>query len=74
MKKENKNTQNQIEQRSKKVNELLGQIPPLLAKWGIAIIVLVLALLVCALVFTPFPYSPHKETIYQHIINTVLHR
>lgn len=56
-----------IELRSKKVSNLIGEIPPYLVRWGTALIVLIFLLLLMVLVFLPYPYS-NGESIIQHFI------
>lgn len=55
------------EMRSEKVRELLGEIPPSLARWGIAIIVIVTVALAAAVCLLPYPYSG-GETILEHLL------
>lgn len=57
---------NDIELRSEKVRELLGEVPPALVRWGIVLIVAIFLILLLAVCFMPYPYS-HGETIIQHI-------
>ena len=52
---------------SEKVRQLLGDIPPSLVRWGIAVIVIVLAALIAALCLLPYPYSG-GESILQHLL------
>ena len=61
-----KKTSNDIELRSEKVRELLGEIPPALVRWGTVLIVAIFLILLLAVCFIPYPYS-HGETIIQHI-------
>lgn len=60
-----KNTK--IELRSEKVRNLLGEIPPALVRWGIAIIVAIFLILLLVVCFMPYPYSK-GESILQHIM------
>ena len=56
-----------IELRSDKVRELLGEIPPSLVRWGTAIIAIVFIGLVAAVCLLPYPYS-NGESILRHFI------
>ena len=56
-----------IELRSDKVRELLGEIPPSLVRWGTAIIASVFIGLVAAVCLLPYPYSK-GESILRHFI------
>lgn len=55
------------ELRSKKVRNLLGEIPPALVRWGTVIIVAIFLALLLVVCFVPYPYS-NGESILQHII------
>lgn len=66
MKKEN--THSHIELRSEKVRNIIGEIPPALVQWGIAIIVVIFAILLAIALCVKFPYG-NGETILQHIIS-----
>lgn len=57
-----------IELRSEKVRNIIGEIPPALVRWGIAIMVAVFLLLFAAVLCLKFPYG-HGETILQHILS-----
>lgn len=62
----NKNNKNkEIELRSEKVRNLLGEIPPALVRWGTVIIVAIFLVLLIVLCFMPYPYS-NGESILQH--------
>lgn len=52
--------------RSKKVRNLLGEIPPFLVRWGTAIIITIFLILLLVVCFVPYPYS-NGESILQHI-------
>lgn len=54
-----------IELRSEKVRNLIGEIPPSLVRWGTAVIVLIFLLLLTAICFLPYPYS-NGESIIRH--------
>lgn len=57
-----------IELRSEKVRNLIGEIPPSLVRWGTAVIVLIFLLLLTAICFLPYPYS-NGESIIEHFFN-----
>lgn len=54
------------ELRSEKVRKLLGELPPSLTRWGIALIVTIFALLIAAVCLIPYPYG-NGESIIEHI-------
>lgn len=56
-----------IELRSEKVRQLIGEIPPSLVRWGIAIIAIVFIALIAAVCLLPYPYS-NGESILRHFI------
>ncbi len=60
-------TDNDIELRSEKVRNLLGEIPPSLVTWGTAIIMAIVMILLMVVCFVPYPHS-QGESIMQHII------
>ncbi|MGM9712924.1 MAG: hypothetical protein ACI3Y5_02245 [Prevotella sp.] len=62
-----KNRGNNMELRSEKVRNLLGEIPPALVRWGTAIITVVVLTLLSVVCLMPYPYS-HGESILQHIL------
>ncbi len=62
-----KKISNDIELRSVKVRDLLGEIPPALVRWGTVIIVAIFLALLLVVCFVPYPYS-NGESILQHII------
>ena len=62
-----KKSSEEIELRSEKVRNLLGEIPPYLIRWSTAIIVAIFLILLLVICFMPFPYS-NGESILQHII------
>ena len=64
-----KDSHDNIELRSEKVRELLGEIPPSLVRWGTAIIAIVFIGLVAAVCLLPYPYS-NGESILRHFIIT----
>lgn len=65
------NNTDKIELRSEKVQQLIGEIPPCLVRWGMAIILFIFALLIVALIYIPYPYGKEGETIFWHIINSL---
>lgn len=54
------------ELRSEKVNNLLGEIPSPLLRWGTIIIVIIVLALLFVVCFMPYPDSEGKS-ILQHI-------
>lgn len=56
-----------IELRSEKVRNLLGEIPPSLVKWGTVIIVAIFLALLLVVCFVPYPHS-YGESILQHLL------
>lgn len=61
-------THDKIELRSEKVRKMIGEIPPSLVRWGIAIIAIVFIALIAAVCLLPYPYS-NGESILRHFIN-----
>ena len=59
-------TISEIELRSEKVRNLLGEIPPSLVRWGTVIIVAIFLILFLVVCFVPYPHS-QGESIFQHI-------
>lgn len=51
-----------IELRSEKVQNLLGEIPPSLVRWGTVIIVAIFLVLLLVVCFVSYPHS-HGESI-----------
>ena len=62
-----KTTHDKIELRSEKVRQLIGEIPPSLVRWGIAIITIVFIALIAAVCLLPYPCS-NGESILRHFI------
>ena len=60
-------TISEIELRSEKVRNLLGEIPPSLVRWGTVIIVAIFLALLLVVCFVPYPYS-QGESILQHLL------
>ncbi len=54
-------------QRSRKVRNLLGEIPPALVTWGTAIIFLIVMTLLMIICFVPYPDSD-GESILLHLL------
>lgn len=65
---EAEDTHSHIELRSEKVRHIIGEIPPALVRWGIAIIVVVFAILLAGVLCVKYPYG-NGETILQHILS-----
>lgn len=61
-----KDTNSKIELRSEKVRNIIGEIPPALVRWGIAIIVVIFAILLSVVLCVKYSYG-NGETIFQHI-------
>lgn len=68
MKKENFESNIEMQLRSEKVRIILGAIPYRLVYWGTFIIVSIILGLLFALFFVPCPYS-EGQTIYQYFLN-----
>ena len=62
-----KNVCNDIELRSEKVRNLLGEIPPALVRWGSVIIVAIFLVLLLVVCFVPYPHLK-GESILQHFL------
>lgn len=62
-----KKSSEEIELRSEKVRNLLGEIPPSFIRWGTVIIVAIFLILLLVVCFMPFSYS-NGESILQHIL------
>ena len=66
-----KNTKNNIvnnmELRSEKIRNLLGELPPVLVRWGTAIIAVIVLTLLAVVCLMPYPYS-HGESILRTIL------
>lgn len=60
------NIHSRIELRSEKVRHIIGDIPPTLVRWGIALIVVIFAILLAIVLCVKYPYG-NGETIFQHI-------
>ena len=57
-----------IELRSEKVRNLIGEIPPSLIRWGTVVILLIFLLLLIALCCLPYPYT-NGESIIEHFFS-----
>jgi hypothetical protein len=62
-----KTTHDKIEIRSEKVRQFIGEIPPSLVRWGIAIIVIIFIALIAAVCLLPYPYS-NGVSILRHFL------
>ena len=56
-----------MELRSEKVREILGEIPSSLMRWGLLIIAVILLALILVVCLVPYPYSD-GESILHHVI------
>ena len=63
-----KNKPCDIELRSEKVRNLLGEIPPVLMRWGNVIILAIFLALLLVVCFVPYPHS-QGESILQHLLS-----
>lgn len=59
--------ENQIELRSEKDRNLLGEIPPALVRWGTAIIIAIFLALLLVVCYVPYPHS-QGESILEHFL------
>ena len=57
--------ENKIELRSENVRNILGNIPPALARWGTVIILAIFLILLLVVCFMPYPCS-NGESILLH--------
>lgn len=57
-----------IEIRSEKVRNLIGEIPPGLVRWGTVIIIVIFIAIIAAVCLLPYPYSD-GESIIRHILS-----
>ena len=57
----------EIELRSEKVRNLLGEIPSSLVRWGTVIIVAIFLILLLVVCFMPYPHS-QGESILQQLL------
>lgn len=64
------NPHDRIELRSEKVRRLIDDIPPVLVRWGIAIIGVITAALILAVSLLPYPYSG-GESIIRHLLDSL---
>lgn len=62
-----KNINSDIELRSEKIRNLLGEIPSSLVRWGTLVIVAVFLVLLLVVCFMPYPHS-QGESILQHFL------
>lgn len=56
-----------IELRSEKVRNLLGEMPPSLVRWGTVIIIVLFLVLLLIGCFMPYPYA-QGESILQYLL------
>lgn len=56
-----------MELRSEKVRNILGEIPSSLMRWGILIIALICIALLLVVCLVPYPYS-NGESILSHLL------
>lgn len=63
---DNKINKENIELRSEKVRNLLGEIPPSLVRWSTVIITVIFLALLATVCLIPYPYS-NGESILRHI-------
>lgn len=61
-----KDTHSHIELRSEKVRHILGEMPPVLMRWGLVVIVAIYAVLIGVLLCVEYPYGG-GETIFEHL-------
>ncbi len=61
-------TQNRLELKSEKVRKAIGPIPNSIVTIGYIVILLIIAAIVFAMVFIPYPYGS-GENILQHLIS-----
>lgn len=66
--KNNDSKDENIEIRSPKVRQLLGEIPPHIAGWGLVIISIVIIALILTVCLMPYPYSD-GEPILHHLLH-----
>lgn len=63
-----KNSDKESVQRSPKFEQLLGQKPSFILRWGIVIIFAVFIIIIGISLFSNFPYEK-GETLFNHIFN-----
>lgn len=63
---DNKINKENIELRSEKVRNLLGEIPPSLVRWSTVIITVIFLAVLATVSLIPYPYS-NGESILRHI-------
>ncbi len=66
MKTNNNDTSTRIELRSEKVRKMIGEIPPALVRWGIAVVAAIFIALLLVLLLVPYPYG-NGETLFRHL-------
>ncbi len=65
---EKKDNPEGIELRSEKVRNIIGDVPPVLLRWGTAIIALIFAVVIAVVLMLPYPYGS-GESIFRHIFH-----
>ena len=63
---DNKINKENIELRSEKVRNLLGEIPPSLVRWSTVVITVIFLAVLATVCLIPYPYS-NGESILRHI-------
>ena len=62
-----KETDENMELRSEKVREILGEIPSSLMRWGLLIIAVICIAIILVVCLVPYPYSD-GESILRHLM------
>lgn len=65
-----KRSHDKIYLRSEKVQNILGEEPSVILKWGITIILIIFIVLICLILMLKYPYGL-GETILEHILSSV---
>ena len=63
----NKDFDENMELRSEKVRQILGEIPSSLMRWGLVIMAIILLGLILVVCLVPYPYSD-GESILRHLL------
>jgi len=56
----------EIELRSEKVRNIIGDIPSAPVRWGITVVAVIMAALLATVLCIRYPYG-HGETIFEHL-------
>ena len=64
----NKDFDENMELRSEKVRQILGEIPSSLMRWGLVIMAIILLGLILVVCLVPYPYSD-GESILRHLLS-----